>query len=243
MTASRSAGRLAAALDVPDLDEARRLATALGRDVGVLKVGLELFVRHGPAAVDAAAAGGARDFLDLKLHDIPRTAAAAVTSAGALGAHLVTLHALGGPAMMRAAREAAEALGAGRPRLLAVTVLTSHDAEELRALGLDELPEDAVERLARMALAAGAEGLVASAREAARLRALTGPETLLVTPGIRPSGADAGDQKRVTTPADAIRAGADLLVVGRPIVRASDPAAAARRIAREVDEALGERGS
>ncbi|MBP7148100.1 MAG: orotidine-5'-phosphate decarboxylase [Acidobacteria bacterium] len=226
--------RLAVALDVPTLEGARMLVRALTGRVGVFKVGLEQFVAHGPAAVEVAAAGGAGVFLDLKVHDIPRTAAAAVRSAAALGARLVTLHALGGPAMIAAAREAAESVGASRPWLLAVTVLTSHDAAELDRIGLPPRPEQEVLRLARMAIAAGADGLVASALEARALREALGPEPLLVTPGIRPAGADAGDQARVATAGDAIRAGASILVVGRPIVKAADPAAAADRLVEEI---------
>jgi len=240
MTVDPAATRLAVALDVPDLARVRALATTLAGRVGTFKVGLEAFVAHGAAAIEAARAGGAGIFLDLKLHDIPRTVAAAVRSAGRLGADLLTLHALGGPAMVAAAREAAEALGPDRPRLLAVTVLTSHGPDDLEALGLVGPPEEAVLRLARLALAAGADGLVASAREAPALRAALGPEPLLVTPGIRPAGAARGDQVRVTTPADAIRGGSSLLVVGRPIVAADDPAAAAEAILAEIRDALSE---
>ncbi len=240
MTVDPAASRLAVALDVPDLDRVRALATALAGRVGTFKVGLEAFVAHGEAALEAARAGGAGIFLDLKLHDIPRTVAAAVRSAGRLGADLLTLHALGGPAMIAAAREAAEALGPDRPRLLAVTVLTSHGPSDLEALGLAGPPEEAVIRLARLALTAGADGLVASAREAPALRATLGPGPLLVTPGIRPAGAARGDQVRVTTPADAIRGGSSLLVVGRPIVAADDPAAAADAILAEIRGALQE---
>ena len=229
--------KLAVALDVPSLEQARTLAEALAGRVGVFKVGLELFVAHGPQAVEAARSGGQQVFLDLKVHDIPRTAAAAVRSAGRLGARFVTLHALGGPAMIAAAREAAEEFGAERPQLLAVTVLTSHDASELARIGLAGDPADEVPRLARMALDAGADGLVASAQEARELRALAGPGAHLVTPGIRPAGSASGDQKRVATPADAIRDGASLLVIGRPIVKADDPRAAADAILEEMASA------
>ncbi len=232
------ADRLVVALDAPDLEAAQRLAGALGNKVGTFKVGLELFARCGPAAVEAAARFGAAVFLDLKVHDIPRTAAAAVKSAAALSARLLTLHALGGPAMIAAAREAAEACGTARPKLLAVTVLTSHGPDELGRIGLPGTPEDNVLRLARMAVDAGADGLVASPREAAALRRTLGRRPLIVTPGIRPSGSAAGDQVRTATPGDAIRAGADLLVVGRPIVAAPDPAAAADAILAEIAAAL-----
>ncbi len=238
MTTDAAPRRLCVALDVPDLGRVRDLARTLGGRVGTFKVGLEAFVAHGAAALEAARAGGAGIFLDLKLHDIPRTVGAAVRAAGGLGAELLTVHALGGPAMISAAREAAEAMGPARPRLLAVTVLTSHGPDELEALGLAGPPAEAVLRLARLAIRAGADGLVASAREAPALRAALGPDVLLVTPGIRPAGAARGDQVRVTTPADAIRAGSDLLVVGRPIVAAEDPAAAADAILAEIRAAL-----
>lgn len=228
------AERLAIALDVPGLDAAAPLAVALEGRAAVLKIGLELFVKHGPAAVHFAHERGFDVFLDLKLHDIPRTVAAAVTSASSLGVSLLTLHALGGPAMIAAAREAAEASGAHRPKLLAVTVLTSHDAAELARIGLASPPASEVVRLARMALDAGADGLVASAQEARALRALAGPAALIVTPGIRPAGADTQDQKRVATPASAIADGASLLVIGRPILAAPDPRAAADAILEEI---------
>jgi orotidine-5'-phosphate decarboxylase len=227
--------RLVVALDVPDLGGARALATALSGKVGVFKVGLEQFVAHGPAAVEAARAGGAAIFLDLKIHDIPRTAAAAVRSAGTLGVRFTTLHALGGREMVAAAREAAEACGADRPQLLAVTVLTSHDAASLAALGLaSDDPETNALRLARLALEAGADGLVASALEAPRLRRELGDGFWLVTPGIRLPGEAHGDQARVATPAEAVRGGASHVVVGRPIVKAGDPRAAAERVVADL---------
>ncbi len=226
--------RLVVALDVPDLSGARALATTLSGKVGVFKVGLEQFVAHGPAAVEAARAGGASIFLDLKIHDIPRTAAAAVRSAATLGVRFTTLHALGGREMIAAAREVAEACGAGgasRPQLLAVTVLTSHDARSLAALGLaSDDPETNALRLAKLALEAGADGLVASALEAPRLRRELGDGFWLVTPGIRLPGEAHGDQARVATPAEAVGGGASHIVVGRPIVKAEDPRAAADRV-------------
>ncbi len=234
--------RLCVALDVPGLDAARTLAQRLETRAGVFKVGLELFTAHGPAAVEAARSGGAAVFLDLKVHDIPRTAAAAVASASTLGASYLTLHALGGPAMIRAARETAEKAGARAPRLLAVTVLTSHDEAELGRIGLAGSPADNVVRLAEMAIAAGAHGLVCSPNEAAALRRRLGPDAILVTPGIRPAGADAGDQARIATPFDAIRDGASLLVVGRPITGAADPADAADAILAEIAAAAGAHG-
>jgi orotidine-5'-phosphate decarboxylase len=230
--------RLVVALDVPDLGGARALATTLSGKVGVFKVGLEQFVAHGPAAVEAARTGGAAIFLDLKIHDIPRTAAAAVRSAGTLGVRFTTLHALGGREMVAAAREAAESCGAARPQLLAVTVLTSHDAASLAALGLaSDSPEVNALRLARLALEAGADGLVASALEAPRLRRELGDGFWLVTPGIRLPGEAHGDQARVATPAEAVRGGASHVVVGRPIVQAGDPRAAAERVVADLASA------
>lgn len=242
MSESRESARcrLAVALDVPELARAREIAESLGNAAGLVKVGLELFVAHGPRAVEAATAGGAAIFLDLKVHDIPRTAAAAVRSASRLGARYLTIHALGGPAMIAAARRAADEAGPNGPRLLAVTVLTSHDDDELRRVGLAGTPADEVTRLARMAVDAGAHGLVASALEAASLRDALGDGPDIVTPGIRPAGAARGDQARVATPCDAISAGATAIVVGRPIVAAPDPAAAARSIVDEIASALAD---
>jgi orotidine-5'-phosphate decarboxylase len=176
---------------------------------------------------------GHRVFLDLKFHDIPNTVAGAVRSAAGLGVHMMTVHAAGGPAMLAAAREAV----AGRdnpPELLAVTVLTSMDAAQLHATGIESLPAEQVERMARIALAAGFRGLVCSPMEIARMRAIAGPDAVLVIPGIRPAGAEVGDQKRIATPAEALRSGASYLVVGRPITQAPDPAAAAGEILNEM---------
>ena len=234
----KARARLAVALDVPDLAAARVLAEQLQDRAGVFKVGLELFVSEGPAAVEAAASYGAAIFLDLKLHDIPRTVGAAVRSAGSLGARYLTLHALGGPAMIAAARDAAEATTSERTKLLAVTVLTSHDDAELRRIGLGRGASEEVLRLAEMAIGAGADGVVCSPQEIVALRSLLGPQALIVTPGVRPAGSDKGDQARVATPGDAIRDGATLLVVGRPIVAAPDPRAAAEAILQEIAVAL-----
>ncbi len=236
-----AAEKLAVALDVPTLEDALRLSAALAGKAGLLKVGLELFTAHGAAAVHAASSFGSGVFLDLKIHDIPRTAAAAVASAATLGARCVTLHALGGPKMIEAARRMADAAGASRPLLLAVTVLTSHGPEDLEAIGLGGSARDHVVRLARMAIDSGADGLVCSAEEVATLRGELGMGPMLVTPGIRPAGAAKGDQVRIATPADAIRGGSDVLVVGRPIVAAPDPAIAADEILAEIGAALGER--
>ncbi|MCS6854036.1 MAG: orotidine-5'-phosphate decarboxylase [Elioraea sp.] len=224
-------GRLIVALDLPEAGAAAALARALVGRVGLAKVGLELFVAEGPGGVARVAEAGLPVFLDLKLHDIPNTVAGAVRSAARLGAAMLTVHAAGGPAMIAAAREAAEAAAGQRPLLLAVTVLTSLDEQDLAAVGLAGPAEAAVLRLARLALAAGADGLVCSAREVAALRAAFGPGPALVVPGIRPEGSPADDQRRTITPREAVAAGADWLVVGRPITRAADPVAAARGIA------------
>jgi orotidine-5'-phosphate decarboxylase len=218
---------LVLALDTDDLDQALDWAERAGPAIGMVKVGLELFCAHGDRAVRALTDEGHRVMLDLKLHDIPATVARAVGAAADLEVELVTVHALGGPAMLAAAA------GAAPDRLVvaAVTVLTSHAEAELGAIGLDGAPALA-ERLARLALDAGCQALVCSPREASRLRALAGPGVHLICPGVRPrsSGVVGDDQARVATPAEAVRAGADWLVVGRPITRAADPAAAARAL-------------
>ncbi|WP_211866726.1 orotidine-5'-phosphate decarboxylase [Neoroseomonas terrae] len=224
------AARLIPALDTGDAARAEALAAALAPHCGLLKVGLELFCAAGGAAV-AATARHRPVFLDLKLHDIPNTVAGALRSLLPLKPAMVTLHAGGGPAMIAAARAAAEKAGADRPVLLAVTVLTSMDAAALAATGVADNPADQVRRLARMAVAAGADGLVCSPQEAAMLRADLGAAPMLVVPGVRPAGSDAGDQARTATPAETVAAGADWIVVGRPITAAPDPAAAAAAIA------------
>ncbi|MBP0465910.1 orotidine-5'-phosphate decarboxylase [Roseomonas sp. PWR1] len=224
------AARLIPAIDTGDLARAEALAAALAGRCGVLKVGLELFCAAGAPAV-AAVTRHAPVFLDLKLHDIPNTVAGALRSLLPLRPAMVTLHAGGGPAMVAAARDAAERAGADRPLLLAVTVLTSMDAAALAATGVADSPAAQVLRLARMAVAAGADGLVCSPQEAALLRAELGPGPALVVPGVRPAGSAAGDQARTATPAEAVAAGADWIVVGRPITGAADPAAAAASIA------------
>ncbi len=227
MTAS---DRICAALDFPSWARAEPFARAIAPAVGMLKVGLELFTAEGPPAVRAAAALGRPVFLDLKLHDIPATVEGAARSAALTGASLLTVHASGGTEMIRAAVR-----GAGdRIRVLAVTVLTSLDAAALQAIGLAGPPDAAVVRLARLAVAAGASGLVCSPKEVAQVRAAVGPAPLLVVPGVRPAGAAKGDQARVATPEDAVRAGADVIVVGRPLRDAPDPVAAARAIAAAI---------
>jgi orotidine-5'-phosphate decarboxylase len=229
--------RLIVALDVPDANSALALVGHLEKNCLWFKVGLELFIAAGPAVIEPLVARGHSVFLDLKLHDIPNTVAGAVRSAAALGVKMMTLHAAGGPAMLSAARAALEGV-ANPPELLAVTVLTSMDQEQLTGIGINRPPTEQVEWLARMGLAAGIRGFVCSPQEVSALRALTGADGVLVTPGIRPAGAPIGDQKRIATPAEALRQGASFLVVGRPITQASDPAEAAEAILKEMAEAL-----
>ncbi len=226
--------RLVFPLDVPDLETARIWIDRLAGEVGVLKVGLELFTSAGPDAVRAVHASGAKCFLDLKLHDISATMASAVRAAAKLGVEYLTVHAVAAPAALTAVRDAADG---SKTRLLAVTVLTSLDAEELEAIGLAGPPAAAVERLARLAVRHGIDGLVCSPEECAALRRTLADDVLLVVPGIRPAGSARGDQARVATPGRARREGADLLVVGRPIRHADDPVAAARAIVAEIAEA------
>ncbi len=231
-------GPVLVAIDRPDLGGALALARGLVGAVGGLKLGLELFVAEGPAAVRALATTGLPIFLDLKLHDIPNTVAGAVRAAAGLGAALLTVHAAGGRAMLEAAVQAARA-SPSPPRLLAVTVLTSLDDADLAATGVAGAPLEQAVRLARLAREAGLDGVVCSPQEIAAVRAALGPGPLVVVPGIRPAGGAAGDQKRIATPAEALAAGADLLVIGRPITTAPDPRAAARAIVAEIAESRG----
>lgn len=226
--------RLIVALDVPGAEPARALAAQLAGRVGMFKVGHQLFTAAGPALVRELTGAGHGVFLDLKYHDIPNTVEHAVAAAATLGCRLVNVHALGGRAMMAGAAKACAGSGA---KLLAVTVLTSHDAASLREIGLPMAIPDAVRHLARLAQDAGADGVVASPEEIALIRAECGPAFLIVTPGIRPTGASRDDQARAATPAAALRAGADYLVVGRPITAGADPAAAADAIAAELERA------
>ncbi len=234
--------RLCFALDYPDLDSALPIARRLAAEVGVLKIGLELFLREGPRAVAELARLGPRLFLDLKLHDIPATVAGAVRSVGALGVDFLTVHAGGGKAMLEAAAHAASEVSASRPlTLLGVTVLTSMDDAELHGVGVGDGAASQVARLGRLAIDSGLGGLVCSVEEVAALRGALGAAPVLVTPGVRPAGAAVGDQRRVGTPATAIESGSSILVVGRPIRQAPDPVAAARAIRVEIGEALGSR--
>lgn len=226
------------AIDRPDREGAIAMARRLRGAVGGLKLGLEFFVAQGPEGVRAVIgeAAGLPLFLDLKLHDIPNTVAGAVRAVGELGAAYLTLHAAGGPAMLAAAAEAAAGLRRP-PRLLAITVLTSLDRDDLARTGVRAEPADQALLLASLARQCGVDGVVCSAREVEGLREELGPGALIAVPGVRPAGSDTGDQKRAATPAEAMAAGADLLVVGRPITGAADPAAAARAIVASLDGA------
>jgi orotidine-5'-phosphate decarboxylase len=231
----QSSDRLIVALDFPDTRAALALVDRLHGATRWLKVGLELYIAEGNSLVAELKRRGYSIFLDLKLHDIPNTVAAAVRAATLQGADMLTVHAGGGPEMLTAAVQAAES----RLAVLAVTVLTSMDAVQLEATGVTGTPAEQVERLANVALACGVKGLVCSPNEVARLRSRFGNEPLLVIPGIRPEGTEVGDQRRVATPAAAIASGASYLVVGRPITRAVDPEAAARAILSEMQSAIG----
>jgi orotidine-5'-phosphate decarboxylase len=223
--------RLVVALDFPDARAALDLVDRLEGTVSWFKVGLELYIAAGNPLIAELKRRGLSVFLDLKLHDIPNTVASAVRVASGFGVQMLTVHAAGGPEMLAAAAEAA---GDG-PALLAVTVLTSMDAAQLEATGVSLTPAAQVEKLASLAMASGIPGLVCSPMEVAALRGKLGEKPLLVTPGIRPQGSDAGDQRRMATPAAAMIAGASYLVVGRPITRAIDPRAATKSILTEME--------
>lgn len=202
-----------------------------------LKVGKELFTAAGPALVEKLVNKDFRVFLDLKFHDIPNTVAKACTAAAKLGVWIVNVHASGGPKMMSAAAEALSYCQ-NRPKLIAVTVLTSMDDDELKAIGINTTAAMQVERLAKLAKDCGLDGVVASAREVPIIRTFASRPFLTVTPGIRPAGSDIGDQKRIMTPGEAIRAGSDYLVIGRPITKASDPLEALEKINAEIAHSL-----
>ncbi|OPG04355.1 orotidine 5'-phosphate decarboxylase [Microbispora sp. GKU 823] len=218
---------IAVALDAPDLETAARWAGLVTPHVSTVKVGLELYLRYGPDVIASVrGASGVQVFLDLKLHDIPNTVGAAARAVARLKPTYLTVHAAGGHAMVRAAVEAAP-----NTQIAAVTLLTSLSEADLREIGIQGPPEDVVRRMAAVAVGAGAQALVCSPREVAAVRAEVGPGVTLITPGVRPVGADTQDQARVATPEDAIAQGADLLVIGRPITGAPDPGAAAAGIA------------
>jgi orotidine-5'-phosphate decarboxylase len=221
------------ALDTPSLASATALASLVAPYVGGLKVGLEFVSANGPEGVRAMVKTGRPVFLDVKLHDIPNTVAGAMKALAPLGASIINVHASGGAAMMKAAAEATASVQP-RPKLLAVTVLTSLEAGDLAAMGIAGTPLEQVVRLAKLAQASGIDGVVCSPQEIEAVRAACGRDFLIVTPGVRPAGGALDDQRRVMTPARALEAGADLLVIGRPITGAPDPAEAARTIAAEL---------
>jgi len=224
---------IAVALDAPDLETAARWAALVGPHVSTLKVGLELYLRYGPDAVASVrGASGVEIFLDLKLHDIPATVAAAARAVARLRPAMLTVHAAAGPAAIRAAADAIP-----DARIVAVTVLTSLQESDLSQIGLAGPVSSAARRLAVLAVESGARGLVCSPQEVAAVRAEVGDDTLLITPGVRPAGAAVHDQARVATPEEALRSGADLLVIGRPITGAADPGAAAAAIAASLRRA------
>lgn len=229
---------IAVALDAPDLETAARWAGLITPHVSTVKIGLELYLRYGPEVVASVrGASGVDVFLDLKLHDIPVTVAGAARAVARLRPGLLTVHAAAGAAAIRAAVQAAP-----DTKIVAVTVLTSLSAADLDQIGLAAPVSDAVRRLAGLAVQAGARGLVCSAQEVAAVRAEVGPQITLITAGVRPAGSDAHDQARIATPEEALRAGADLLVIGRPITGAADPGAAAAALAasiRRIEATLG----
>jgi len=242
--------KLIVALDLPSGSAATQMAERLHGHVGLFKVGSELFTAEGPVTVRYLVTTGHKVFLDLKFHDIPNTVRAAAREAAELGVSLVNVHASGGRKMMEAAVEGVRSTISssdpgqpqGRPlqpvtKVLAVTILTSLEAQDLRELGISGTPMEAVVRLARLAQTAGLDGVVASAREIAAIRQACGPDFLIVTPGIRPASSATNDQARIATPSSAIAAGADYLVVGRPIIGAPDPVAAADAIVAEMETA------
>lgn len=247
----RARQKVILALDFPTLDSAFQIAQSLSKVVGILKINIHLFTAEGPSAVVKLNSLGPGIFLDLKFHDIPNTVKGAVASAVALpGVQLLDLHSLGGLEMMRAAakaRDVAKAAGSRVPKLLAITILTSMDNAALKGVGITGPASKNVVQLARLAQRAGMDGVVASAEEIRGIRRACGKDFLIVVPGIRPAAGRSpstgrkrktDDQARVATPAEAIRAGADYLVIGRPITGASDPEAAARAILEEISSAL-----
>ena len=229
--------RLIVALDISSASEAQKLVSRIGDAAGIYKVGLQLFTAEGPGIVRDLVSSGRRVFLDLKLHDIPTTVALAVKSAAELHVDMLTIHASGGAAMLRAATEAS----AGRINLLAVTVLTSLSDEDMQEIGVAGRVSDQVLRMASLAKSAGCQGIVTSPREALMVRKALGEGFAIVTPGIRPAGAETNDQQRTATPAQAISNGVSHIVVGRPITHAPDPAKAAQAIISEMEQAKNSR--
>lgn len=232
MVISTSERKILCAIDTTDMGAALGLTEALRDQVGGVKLGKEFFTAQGPDGIARIAETGHRIFLDLKFHDIPNTVAGAVRAAAGLGCFMLTIHASGGAAMIEAAVEAKG--GAAGPKIIAVTVLTSLGEADLTEIGQTGPIPEQVLRLGRLAQANGADGIVASPHEVAALRGALGADIDLIVPGVRPAWAGADDQKRIMTPSDAVRAGADFLVIGRPITQAADPAAAVQRIAAEI---------
>ena len=226
---------LISALDVPEMETALTMVDKFGEEVQWYKVGKQIFTKFGPEIVRSLKSRGKKVFLDLKFHDIPNTVAQAIHSAASIGADIVNVHASGGPAMLTAAAQAARETGV---TVIAVTVLTSLDENELRAIGLQATPAEQVVRLAKLTKDCGLAGVVCSPKEITLVREACGRDFLTVVPGIRPAGAAAGDQKRIMTPAEAAKAGADYIVVGRPILQADDPQGAARAVNAELAATL-----
>jgi len=231
--------RIIFALDVGNMDSARHWIRTLMGHVGWFKVGLELFTAVGPDVVKLVKDSGIKCFLDLKLHDIPNTVAGAVKSAVRTGADMMTIHLSGGRAMVTAALTAAQdesqAFGIDRPKIVGVSVLTSLSGEDLKEIGIDKAPSEQVEHLARFAASCGTDGLVCSAEDLAHIRSNVPRALMLITPGIRPGWSQKGDQKRIATPSSALQAGADLLVIGRPISDSPDPVGAVQKITHEME--------
>lgn len=224
--------QLISALDVPELSTALALVDKIGANVEWYKVGKQLFTHYGPVVLQELKSRGKKVFLDMKFHDIPNTVAQAIRSGALIGADMINVHASGGPVMLAAAAEAMKETG---KLVIAVTVLTSMDQAQLEAIGINVSPAEQVLRLAALTKEAGLPGVVCSALELPMLREKFGPDFVTVVPGIRPAGADIGDQKRIMTPKKAAEAGADYIVVGRPILAAEDPAAAAAAILKELE--------
>jgi orotidine-5'-phosphate decarboxylase len=235
MSVRRFQNPIFAALDTPDLSRALELAKAIRPHVGGLKIGLEFITALGPSAVREIVALGLPVFADVKFHDIPNTVAGASREIARLGVTMFNVHASGGEAMMRAAKEAAASVDP-RVKVIGVTVLTSLDDGDLEQVGQQRPAREQVVRLAQLAMASGLDGVVCSPQEIGLVREACGPSFLIVTPGVRAAGADLADQRRVLSPGEAMRAGADILVIGRPISGAADPAAAARAIAEDIAE-------
>ena len=235
MTIDEARKKVIFALDVNGLEEIDYWSELLADKVGMFKVGKELFTSCGPEAVKAVQRYGGKLFLDLKYHDIPNTVAKASIEAGRLGVQFIDMHALGGAEMMNTASAAVRMeFGDERPKMLAITILTSSTTETLRQVGIDLPVDQMVVRLAKLAQEAGMDGVVSSPLEIEMIRKACGPDFLIVTPGVRPTFAAADDQKRIMTPAEAVKAGADYLVIGRPISKAVDPAMAAKMIVDEI---------